>query len=91
MNGTLNAENFLRTAEANGPAYDGFVITPSDTVNFEDVAKAIYVGGAGNISLVTPKGTVLTFVGIPVGTTLWVCAARVNASLTTATNLIGLL
>ena len=88
---TLNAENFLKTFEGVGPAYDGFAITPSDTVDFDSIAKSIYVGGAGTVVLVTPTGTVLTFVGVPVGTVLPVCAKRINSTSTTATNLIGLL
>ena len=63
-------------------------ITTSDTNNHN--VKAIYVGGAGNISLVTNDGATVTFTAVPVGTILPVAAQRVRATGTTATNLIGL-
>lgn len=78
----------------NGPtsptAFDGAAITPSDTVDLPAPARAIYVGGAGNISLITLKGTTLTFQGLLAGQILPVAAARVRATGTTATNLIAL-
>lgn len=72
------------------PAEDGFAITPNDGADLPRVTRAIYVGGAGNIALVTAKGTTLTFVGVAVGQVLSVRASRVNLTNTTATNLIGL-
>lgn len=72
------------------PANDGFAITPSDTVNFNSMFRAIYVGVGGNIVVVTPNSAVLTFLGVPVGTILPVMGIRVNSTNTTATNLIGL-
>lgn len=72
-------------------SHDGFSITPSDSTNFTNVARAIYVGTGGNVVLVTQMGTVLTFANVPAGTTLGVRAKRVNSTSTTASNLIGLL
>ena len=71
-------------------ARDGFAIVPSDSVDFVKDAGGIYVGVTGNVVLVTGKGTVLTFVGVPAGTVLLIDTSRVNATATTATNLIGL-
>lgn len=74
-----------------GPYRDHFAITPSDTVNFaQGLARGIYVGGAGNVSIVSPQGVVATYTALPVGTFIPVCCIRVNATLTTATLLIGL-
>lgn len=72
-------------------AYDAFAVTPSDTLNFTNLAKALYVGGAGDVALVTSAGGAATFVGVPAGTVLPVKASRVNATGTTAANIIGLL
>lgn len=72
-------------------ATDYFAITPSDTVNFtQGPVRGIYVGGAGNIVCVSNSGSVITFTAVPVGTVLNVQALRVNATSTTATNLVGL-
>lgn len=70
-------------------AADGFPITPSDSVDLSEDVGAIYIGGAGDVSLVTVRGTTLTFTGLPAGITLPWKARRVLATGTTATNLIG--
>lgn len=73
------------------PATDAFAITPSDTVNFsQGMVRGIYVGVGGNVVVVTPQGTVVTFAAIA-GAVLPVCAVRVNLTSTTASSLIGLL
>ncbi len=72
------------------PGEDGFAITPNDGADLTRVPRSIYVGGAGNIALVTAKGTTLTFVGLGAGQVLPMRANRVLATGTTATNLIGL-
>lgn len=65
-------------------------ITPSDATNFTDGAcHAIYVGGAGAVVAVV-NGAAVTFAAVPAGTVLRVRATRVNATSTTATNLVAL-
>lgn len=85
------ASGFSTKRIDDGPAKDGFAITPSNTVNFTANARSVYVGVGGTVVLVTPLGTVLTFVGVVAGTILPVAAKRINATSTTATNMIGLL
>jgi hypothetical protein len=63
-------------------------LTPSDTNNHN--IKALYVGGAGNVSVTTNEGTTVTFTAVPVGSILPVAVQRVRATGTTATNLVGL-
>lgn len=79
------------------PAEDGFTITPDNNANLSEYPRAIYVGGAGDIVLVTKKGTELIFYGCLVGTVIPIRVKKilVNSSdsptvTTTATNLIGL-
>lgn len=50
---------------------------------------AIYVGGAGAVAAVS-MGTAVTFAAVPVGTVLRIKASRINATNTTATNLVAL-
>jgi hypothetical protein len=69
---------------------NGFAITPHDTNPLTKSTRAIYVGGAGNIVLVTSGGDTLTFTAVPVGTILPVEAKIVKATSTTATLLVGL-
>jgi hypothetical protein len=71
------------------PAQDAKAVTPSDTANQGDV-RALYVGGAGNISLVTPLGTTVVFTGVQSGSILPVRCTKVLVA-TTATNIVALL
>lgn len=65
-------------------------VTPSDSTNFTSGAcRALYVGGAGNVTAIV-GGVAVLFAGVPVGTTLWVSATRVNSTATTATNIVAL-
>jgi len=77
--------------QLNSPAGNSALITKSDTVALPFVTRAIYVGGAGNISmqLVNDKAPVL-FTAVPVGTVLYVRAQQVYSTNTTATLLIAL-
>jgi hypothetical protein len=63
-------------------------ITTSDTV--DQFWTGIYVGGAGNVSVVMEDGSTVTFTAPPVGTILPIRVKRVRATGTTATLLIGL-
>jgi len=66
------------------------VLTPSDSADLANVAAALWVGGAGNISLDTPDGTTVLISGIPAGTVLPVRVRRVRSTSTTATLIVGL-
>ena len=70
-----------------------FVITPSDTADIvrADQPMAFYVGGAGDAVLVDNNGTVVTLVGLQAGLIYPIKnIKRINATGTTATNLVGL-
>ena len=67
------------------------VITPSNTVSLSTTARALYVGGAGDISIQPLEGAAVTLAGVPAGALLPISVTRVNVTGTTATNLVGLL
>jgi hypothetical protein len=72
-------------------AYDKFLpITPSDTVSIDFPHDAIYVGVTGDIAAVTPDNVAIVFKGALAGSILPLRLKRVNATNTTATNLIAL-
>jgi ABC-type uncharacterized transport system permease subunit len=56
-----------------------FAVTPSDTVNFAHPTSGLYVGVAGNISVVGADDATTVFPSVPVG---WhpICCKRVNAT-----------
>lgn len=84
----MSKDSWENSNYLDSPAYDGFSITPSDT-EFTISARALYIGGDGNVTLVTPGGTELTFTGLLAGTILPVRCNVVKAS-STATLVIGL-
>ncbi len=72
-----------RTSSLSGPATDIIPVTPSDVADLTEVAIALYVETAGQVSFVTARNALRTIkvtdhAIVPVGT------IRVNATGTTA-------
>lgn len=71
-------------------------VTPSNTVNIPAVTGGsnngcvLYVGGAGNLKVLTVGGDEVTLIAVPVGTFVPVQVLRVFATGTTATNIVAL-
>jgi hypothetical protein len=66
-------------------------ITPNDSNDLAYVVRLIYVGTAGDISVIDTKGNTATFKNCPAGTNVGGAPiARVKATGTTASNLVGL-
>ena len=77
--------------DAGGPARRAAAVTPSDTVDLTAYAKALYVGAAGNVRVLTVGGEdadATTFANHPVGW-LPVQVRRVLATGTTATQIVA--
>lgn len=81
---TSNTEN------NSAPAISAGAVTTSDSTNLSSFARALYVGVGGNIAAVMPNDDVVTFSNVPTGTILPVRVKRVNATNTTATNIVAL-
>lgn len=73
------------------PASHGFAVTPHDSNDLAEVTRALYVGGAGAVSLVLASGASVTLTGVAGGTILPLRLRQVKAIGTTATHLVGLL
>lgn len=73
------SENFQIPARA-------AAVTPSDSGTI--FANALYIGGTGNISVVTEGGDTVTFNSVPGGTTIVLRVTQVRATNTTATNIV---
>jgi hypothetical protein len=72
------------------PASGAFVIAPSDTVDFNQITRGIYVGSTGDVVVLLAKDTaVVTLVAVPAGSLLPLRVKRVNLTGTTASNLVG--
>lgn len=77
-----------RPAGSSGGA--SFAITPHDTNKLARPVRGIFVGGAGNVTLVTPAGDTVAFNGLAAGQVLDQEAVIVKATGTTATALVGM-
>ncbi|WP_371346100.1 hypothetical protein [Ancylobacter sp. IITR112] len=85
------ADSFAtHAATPTAPARRAFDITPSDSTDLAEVPKALYVNGAGTIKVTMVAGGTVTFTVASPGP-LDIGPARVWATGTTATGIIGLL
>ncbi|QOG06002.1 hypothetical protein IGS74_15780 [Aureimonas sp. OT7] len=74
-----------------GPAGAFFAVAPNDVANLGYITTGVYVGGAGDIALADPlTGAAVVFKAVPAGSILPVRTARVLATGTTATFIVGL-
>ncbi len=71
------------------PAEGAQTITPHDTNELGFTTRGIYVGGAGDVKLISVDGNTVTFTA-PVGVVIPIATRRVLSAGTTATKLIGL-
>ena len=78
------------SSPASAPANNYVAVTPSDTVNLAPPARALYVGGAGNVVAINAEGDAITFTGVVAGSILPIRTTRVNSTSTTATNIVAL-
>lgn len=76
------------------PATQAAAVTPSDSTEVN--ARALYVGGAGNVvvqmmgvSNISPGAASVTFTAVPAGTLLPISVRRVMAT-TSATSIVAL-
>jgi len=66
-------------------------VTPSDTISIKNgPARALYIGGEGNLVAINENGVAVSFAGLAAGTVLPITTTRVNATNTTATNIVAL-
>lgn len=72
-----------------GPARNAAVVTPSDAADLPNATRALYVAGAGDISMITVGGQTVSLTAVPAGSILPLCVARVRATGTTATGMVA--
>lgn len=66
-------------------------VTPSDTYPIKGgPARALYVGGTGDVAAINENGVAVTFVAVPAGAVLPIVTARVNSTGTSATDIVAL-
>lgn len=78
------------TQGLDSPSRDFAVVVKSDTVDFDVLPRAIYVGTGGDIQAVREDGVVVPFLNYPGGQYLPIRCIRINATGTTAGNFVRL-
>ncbi len=97
----MSAEQFQKLmSQPYGPGHSAFAITPNDANQLQQnsrdvVVRAIYVGSLGDVTgkIITESGAeaTVTFKNVPAGSTLHFAFVEVHVTLTTASDIIGLL
>lgn len=72
------------------PASHHYAVTPSDGSDLSPRPRAVYVGGAGDVSMTDAGGAAVTWAGVPAGTTIPFRAVRIRSTGTTATNIVAI-
>ena len=72
------------------PADNAAAVTPNDSSDLTNTARALYVGGTGNVKVDTAAGDTVTFSSVPAGAIIPVRVKRVYSTGTTATNIVAL-
>jgi hypothetical protein len=80
---------YSNSPDVDGPSDKAYVVTPSDGVDLTETCRKLTCTGAGNVSLITASGDIIT-ISIAVGFEWASCYfSRVRASGTTATGLVA--
>jgi hypothetical protein len=73
------------------PADNAVAVTPHNSTDLTYASRALYIGGAGNVSVEMVGGqSAVVFVGLPAGTILPIRVTRVNSTSTTATSIVAI-
>lgn len=76
-------------SDITGPARNAAAVVPSDSADLPNACKRLWVGTGGAVTLVTVGDDSVTYTAVPSGTYLQVRAARVQATGTTASNIVA--
>lgn len=75
---------------ANPKYVDGFAVTTSDTTTYNPPVRALYIGGAGDVTIITVGGHTCLFTAMAVKTLYEIPAAKIiKATGTSATLMVA--
>jgi hypothetical protein len=82
------------SADITRPGESLVAVTKSDTADVtrlgSEYPRALWVGGVGDVDIVTPDGRNAVLSAVPAGTLLPIRFKRVNSTLTTATLMVAI-
>lgn len=72
-----------------GPCRRAAALTPDNSNELPFVTRYIYVGGTGDVAVLTEFGDTVTFTAVPAGTQLRIAAKKVLTA-SSASSLVGM-
>lgn len=79
------------SAGLDSPAFDAAAVAPHDVNDLTFTARALYVGTGGDVvAILKGDAAAVTFKNVPTGAVLPVAVRRVQATGTTASNILAL-
>jgi hypothetical protein len=82
----LSGDRFLNnTGNLSDPGWDAVAV--ANNVTFAYTARALYVGGLGDVEVITAAGNTVKFTSVPAGTVLPIRCTKLTTN-TTATNVV---
>ena len=73
------------------PARNGFSVVPDDGTDLPVNCRSLFIGGSGDVSaILVGDSSPVIFKNIPPGSILPISVKRVEVTLTTATDIVGL-
>lgn len=85
---SVNSETMYKDSGSN-PAVMSSVVTPNDSNDLDPYARALRIGGAGNVTIQNARGESVLFANVQDGETLPCMVKRVMVTGTTATNIVA--
>ncbi len=84
------AENQNWDLEKSGPAMVPEAVTPNNSADLTNTARALFVGAAGNANLTFVNGTTLVVTGLLAGQVYPFAITSVRSTSTTAASMVAL-
>ena len=79
------------STDLDDPANSAVSVSPSDVTDLTDIPRALYIGGAGDITVnMFGSGAGIVFAGLPAGAILPIRVSRVLATGTTSASIVAL-
>lgn len=71
------------------PGKGAVAVVPHNTNKLTSASRALWVGSAGNLTVLMEGGQTVTFSGVPGGSWMPIRVQRVNSTGTTASNIVA--
>lgn len=84
----VNSETMYKDSWSN-PAVVCNVVTPSNTIDLDPYARALRIGGTGDVTILNARGESVLFANVQDGETLPCMVKRVMVTGTDATNIVA--